>query len=139
MIMLIWCSSDDTPHLSKASIIFQSHHALSSPPTYSDLLFIRQVSELVARRAAAYLATAIHALWYLRTSSEGLMPECAGHMTIGSNGSVIEKYPAFRSQCQAHVDELTAMSGADPHSVVLEIADEAAIFGAAVAAACLKD
>ncbi|KAF2843454.1 actin-like ATPase domain-containing protein [Patellaria atrata CBS 101060] len=126
--------ADDTPLLSKSSAAFYSQHPLSTPPSYADLLFIRQVAQVVSRRAAAYLAVGIHSLWQLRLVAEGLTAASNGHMTIGCNGSVIEKYPGFRQQCQAYLDDLTALSGADPHSVVLEIADEAAIFGAAVAA-----
>jgi hexokinase len=62
----------------------------------------------------------------------------AEHMSIGCNGSVIEKYPFFRELCQSHLDELTTTSGAAPKSITLEIAHESAIFGAAVAVCCLE-
>jgi len=117
----------------------QSKHPLSIPPTYADLHFVRRVCQLVSQRAAAYLATAIHGLWSLRTSAEGLSPASAGHVTIGCNGAVIEKYPSFKALCQTYLDELTELSGAEPHSVVLETAIESAIFGAAVAVCCIED
>jgi hexokinase len=60
-------------------------------------------------------------------------------VTIGCNGSVIEKYPYFKDLCQSYLDELTGLSGAEPHSVVLETAIESAIFGAAVGVSCLQD
>jgi hexokinase len=59
-------------------------------------------------------------------------------MSIGCNGSVIEKYPFFRELCQSHLDELVIASGASPKSVALEIALESAIYGAAVAVCCLE-
>ncbi|KAF1947920.1 actin-like ATPase domain-containing protein [Clathrospora elynae] len=129
---------DDSKHLTNATALFQAKHPLSKPPTYNDIHFIRQVSQLVSHRAAAFLATGIHALWALRTESEGLTPTSAGRMSIGCNGSVIEKYPLFRELCQSHLDELTTASGAEPKSISLEIALESAIFGAAVAVCCLE-
>ncbi|KAI4707166.1 hypothetical protein J4E89_008105 [Alternaria sp. Ai002NY15] len=129
---------DDSKNLTSATALFQSKHPLSKPPTYNDIQFVRQVSQLVSHRAAAFLATGIHALWALRTESEGLTPASAGRMSIGCNGSVIEKYPCFRELCQSHLHELTAASGAEPNSVSLEIAVESAIYGAAVSVCCLE-
>lgn len=129
---------DNSKHYSNATALFQQKHPLNKPPTYNDIHFIRQVSQLVSHRAAAFLATGIHALWALRIKSEGLTPMLAEHMSIGCNGSVIEKYPFFRELCQSHLDELTTASGAAAKSITLEIAHESAIFGAAVAVCCLE-
>jgi hexokinase len=129
---------DNSKHLTNATALFQTRHPLSKPPTYNDIQFVRQVSQLVSHRAAAFLATGIHALWILRTESEGLTPATAGRMSIGCNGSVIEKYPSFRELCQSHLDDLTTASGAGPKSIALEIAMDSAIFGAAVAVCCLE-
>jgi hexokinase len=130
---------DNSKHLTNAAALFQTKHPLSKPPTYNDIQFVRQISQLVSHRAAAFLATGIHALWVLRTQSEGLTPASAGRMSIGCNGSVIEKYPSFRELCQSHLDDLTTASGAGPRSISLEIAMESAIFGAAVAVCCLEE
>ncbi|KAF2133267.1 actin-like ATPase domain-containing protein [Dothidotthia symphoricarpi CBS 119687] len=130
---------DNSKHLTNATAFFQSRHALSKPPSYNDIQFVRQISQLVTHRAAAFLATGIHALWSLRTAAEGLTPASAGPMSIGCNGSVIEKYPCFRDLCQSHLDELTSASGAQAKSISLEIAIESAIYGAAVAVCCLED
>ncbi|KAF2196250.1 actin-like ATPase domain-containing protein [Delitschia confertaspora ATCC 74209] len=131
--------ADETKSLSQGSSLFQTRHPLSKPPSYSDISFVRQISQLVSHRAAGYLAAGIHALWSLRIKSEGLTPAEAGHMAIGCNGSVIEKYPYFRQLCQSHLDELTVMSGAERGDVKLEVAVESAIFGAAVAVCCLEE
>jgi len=129
---------DDSPNLFKASTVLQKHHSLPSPPSVSDLRFVQQICQIVSHRAAGYLATGIHALWSLRTSVEGLSPASAGQVTIGCNGSVVESYPSFRKVAQKYLDELIELSGGEPHSVILEMANEAAIFGAAVAACCLE-
>ncbi|KAF2867572.1 hexokinase-1 [Massariosphaeria phaeospora] len=130
---------DETKNHTNAIALFQSRHPLSKPPTYNDIQFVRQVSQLVSHRAAAFLAAGIHSLWNLRITSEGLTPTTAGRLAIGCNGSVIEKYPLFRDLCQSHLDELTTASGAEPNSISLEVAVESAIFGAAVAVCCLEE
>ncbi|KAF2645079.1 hexokinase-1 [Massarina eburnea CBS 473.64] len=130
---------DESKNLNNAIALFQSKHPLSKPPSYNDIHFIRQISQLVSHRAAAFLAAGIHALWVLRIESEGMTPATAGKLAIGCNGSVIEKYPLFRELCQSHLDELTTSSGAEPKSISLEIAVESAIFGAAVAVCCLEE
>jgi hexokinase len=100
--------------------------------------FIQQVSRIVTRRAAAYLAVCIHALWKLRNSTEGISPTSSEPLSIGCNGSVIEKYPRFRQMTQEYLDQLTAISGARPGVVTLECAIESTIFGAAVAVCCAQ-
>ncbi|KAF2429161.1 actin-like ATPase domain-containing protein [Tothia fuscella] len=129
---------DDSPHLSKGAAAFQKYHPLRIPPSVPDLHYVRQVCQLVSRRAAAYLATGIHALWFLRTEAENLVPSTADTVSIGCNGSVIERYPAFRSTCQSFLDDLVELSGGNRNSVILEVAYESAIFGAAVAVCCLE-
>lgn len=110
---------------------------MANSPSTTDLLFVKQICQLVSRRAAAYLATAAHALWVMRALSEGLAVQEAGHLSIGCNGSVIQQYPGFRELTQKHLDDLVDLSGGQGHSIVLETAEEAAIFGAAVAAASI--
>lgn len=129
---------DGSKHLTMASALLQSKHPLSKPPSYNDIQFVRQVSQLVSHRAAGFLATGIHALWVLRATAEGLTPASAGRMSIGCNGSVIEKYPLFKELCQEHLNELAVASGAEAGSIKLEIAVESAIFGAAVSVCSLE-
>ncbi|KAI9661177.1 MAG: hypothetical protein M1821_009504 [Bathelium mastoideum] len=133
--------SDDTPDLSKSLTTIQKAHRFITIPSYADLLFVRNVSHLVSRRAAAYLATGIHALCSLRTRSEGLSPATVGHTSIACNGSVIEKYPGFREATQTVLDQLVEMDGGlkrEQHGgVSLDIAYESAICGAAVAVCCV--
>lgn len=131
--------SDSSTNLAAACASFQQHHPLhSGPPALADLRFIKQVTTLVSSRAAAYLATAIHALWSTRLSSEGIKPDEAGHVTIACNGTVMERYPGFRERCQGMLDRLTGISGAH-EKVTLEMARESSIFGAAVAVACMEE
>jgi hexokinase len=130
---------DESTSLSKAIAILQQQHPLSTPPSISDMKFVRQITQLVSHRAAALLATVIHALWSLRASAKGISLSSIGHVTIGCNGTVIERYPGFRTLSQRYIDALTTFSGASPNAVALEMAVESALFGAAVAVSCLED
>lgn len=131
--------SDGSANLAKAKAVFLQAHALCSPPRLNELQFIRDVSQLVAQRAAVYLATALHALWTVRTTAEGLEPGESSHVTIACDGTIVEKYPDFRESCQRHLDELCVLSGTSKGAVTLEMAPESSIFGAAVAVCCLED
>ena len=131
--------SDESPNLANASADFLRAHRLPSKPRLADWKFMQTLATLISHRAEAYLATALHALWRLRTASEGLEPGEASHVTIACNGTLVEKYPGFRSTCQGYIDELCTMSGASKGAVTLEMAPESSIFGAAVAVCCLED
>ena len=99
---------------------------------------MQAASRAVTGRAAALLAAGIHALWTLYYASNGRSAATVGPVAVGCNGSVVERYPRFRERTQRVLDELTALSGAPPAAVVLEVAQESAIFGAAVSVGCLK-
>lgn len=129
--------SDSSRKLDKARAVFLQAHPLRSAPRTRDLEFIRDIASLISRRAAAYLATAMHALWRVRTEVEGL--QSAAGVTIACNGTIIEKYPGYRERCQRHLDDLCEQSGASRGAVALSMAPESSIFGAAVAVACMEE
>lgn len=131
--ILAMFESDTSSKLSNASAAFISAHPTRTPPKTSELQFIRKIAQLVSRRASAYLATALHALWVVRTRSEGLEPGEASHVTIACDGSMVEKYPGFRARTQDYLDELCVLSGAGIGTVTLALTPESSIFGAAVA------
>jgi hexokinase len=61
-----------------------------------------------------------------------------GRVAVGCNGSVIERYPGFMQRSQEYLNRLIEGDGAERDSVVLEVAWESAIYGAAVAVGCLE-
>ncbi|KAK2808590.1 hypothetical protein FQN50_004622 [Emmonsiellopsis sp. PD_5] len=182
---------DTSPSLSASSAYLQKHHNFVNPPSPSDLQFLKQICGYVTTRAAAYIATAIHALWCLRNSNEDIPPTPDSSMkgdqdldslqtlenaaakrqstsstlnvSIACEGAVISKYPGFREQCQQYLNELTMedksegtpptppLSPGDSEAaspskkpisstiaaptIMLDLAPESAIFGAAVAVA----
>lgn len=131
--------SDETANLSDAWLQFCESHPLSVRPPRTDLRFVQTVARLVSQRAQTYIAVAIHALWMVRTISEGLLPTEASELTVACNGTVIEKYPGFRFNCQRVLDELCISSGAPAGTINLQMASESSIYGAAVAVACITD
>lgn len=131
--------SDRTPDLSNASAAFHASHPMRSPPKLNELEFIRDVGRLASRRAAAYLATSLHALWAVRTDAEGIEPGESSHVTIACDGSMVEKYPGFRQCAQRYLDSLCVLSGSSEGAVTLDLAPESSIYGAAVAVACMVE
>ena len=106
-------------------ILFESE---ASPPSdVGDLQLIRHICQCVSRRAAAYLATALQALWKLHNDCNDVAIPISAPMTVGCHGSVILKYPGLFERCQSYLD---------PNKVILERAENATIIGAAIAAAC---
>ncbi|KAL1589083.1 hypothetical protein WHR41_01938 [Cladosporium halotolerans] len=137
--------ADPDPALSTASATFLASHRLppSAPaPRQEDWLFLRTTAQLVSRRAQAYLATALHALWRLRTREEGLEPGCDGSaVSIACNGTLAEKYPGFLQGTQGVLDALCGEGmgvGEGGRKVALEMAPESSILGAAVAVCCAE-
>jgi len=63
-------------------------------------------------------------------------------LSIACDGSVINKYPGFKDQCQAYLDLLAqqtakseALDASTRQFIILELAPDSPIFGAAVAVA----
>jgi hexokinase len=141
--ILAMLEEDSSPGLSKSEAYLEKTLLLPRAPSYADLAFLRTATESISRRAAAYLATAIHALWFLEKENSGVNPASTSgdvKTTISCNGSVIVKYPGFRTRCEGYIREMimSDSSAAEElriEAVVLEPAEEAAILGAAVAVA----
>ncbi|GBF62750.1 hexokinase [Trichophyton mentagrophytes] len=177
--------ADASPALDKSAAMLTASHAFAVPPSTADMQFLQTVCKCVSRRGAAYLATAIYSLWRLSNESESPASspeqtkddlllakdstttttttttattdlEVGQAVTIACDGTVINKYPGFRSTCQAYLNSLTAHANANSSSdadtsdsgsdsatetepdkpmISLDPAPESGIFGAAVAVA----
>ncbi|KAL2821045.1 hypothetical protein BJX63DRAFT_253012 [Aspergillus granulosus] len=158
--IVAFIEADASPFLSASAALLQKEHTFCSAPSQEDLQFLLRVCQTVSKRAAGYLATAIHSMWCLRNEAEfpdvpsspssskgpvtvtesGTDPRS---LAIACDGSVINKYPGFRDRCQSYLNQLTQetnLARGSPHSseescVRLEPAPESAILGAAVAVA----
>lgn len=147
---------DSSASLSSSAARLQKEHTFPSFPPVEDLRFLRRVCQVVSRRAAGYLATAIHSMWCLSneveysTTPSVLDPlakespkvtvvesdDSAKNLSIACDGTVINKYPGFRDTCQNYLDQLTEKTNPNSGaSIRLDPAPESAILGAAVAVA----
>ncbi|KAF7718366.1 Hexokinase [Penicillium ucsense] len=154
---IVACIEDDSSaSMSTSAALLQKLHTFPSFPPIEDLRFLRRVCQVVSRRAAGYLATAIHSMWCLRnevecpttlstpddlvkSTSEVTVVESDDtekNVSIACDGTVINKYPGFRDTCQTYLDRVSAESHHTVGSAIrLEAAPESAILGAAVAVA----
>jgi hexokinase len=134
--------ADTSVQLSRSGAHLEKLWYMTSPLSPSDLLFLRAVAESISNRATVYLAVALHALWTLQkeTNVNPTTPFGTPKTSIACTGSVIEKYPNFRTRCEGYIADMIAVSDRSfgsfpPELVVLEVIDDAAILGAAVAVA----
>ncbi|KAL9614903.1 MAG: hypothetical protein Q9167_000645 [Letrouitia subvulpina] len=126
---------DTYPALSLSCQIFRDRFPSSTPPTPVDMHFVRQVILSVSHRSQSYFTAAIHALSsILQSTDEGNLTRDLDHVSIGCDGSVINKYPEYMSRSQELLDQLVAMEANGHKRVVLESAGESAVLGAGVAA-----
>jgi hexokinase len=135
--------------LTRAAASFLQAHPIGSTtsghlhaPTIAEWTFVRDIIQLVTHRAAAYLAVALHALWRVRVESEveaSMGSPVDPRVTIACHGTIIERYPGYRERCQQVLDRLCAAEGETrPGTILLAVAPESSIFGAAVAVGCLE-
>ncbi|KAL4794170.1 hypothetical protein BDV19DRAFT_199369 [Aspergillus venezuelensis] len=156
--IVAFIEADSSPLLTASATLLQKEHTFASPPAPEDLQFLLRVCQTVSRRAAGYLATAIHSMWCLRNEAESpnslpsplakgpsevTITETDNCLSIACDGSVINKYPGFRDRCQTYLNQLAQETNTsqglqvseDVPCIRLEPAPESAIFGAAVAVA----
>ncbi|KAL2218023.1 putative hexokinase [Thermoascus aurantiacus ATCC 26904] len=128
--IVAFLEADTSPSLASSCALLQKEHTFHVSPSVDDLRFLRRVCSVVSRRAAGYLATAIHSIWCLRNeaefpvssstsvpstkqaeeSTQVTVTECeeqqSRSLTIACDGSVINKYPGFKDRCQKYLDVL---------------------------------
>lgn len=126
---------DHSRDLEKSNAYLQGILGLDLTPTTAEMTFLRLAAQSISKRAASYIAVAIHALWAVETK---VSATASSKTTIACNGTVIGKYPGFRSRCENYISDIIkddAEEGQADSEVFLEMADDAAILGAAVAVA----
>ena len=140
--ILAMVEADTSPQFSTSGTYLEKVWCMAVPPSQQDLLFLRAVAESISTRAAAYLAVAIHALWTLQkeTDINPTTPFGTPKTSIACTGGVMEKYPNFRTRCEGFIEQMIGVTQPEfapfrPETVALEMTDEAALLGAAVAVA----
>ena len=132
---------DTSPSLNNSRFLLQDRHPSATLPTYYDIDFIRRTVQAVSCRSSAFLTTGVHALSSLLNDLETHdspqnQLDLLDHVSIGCDGSVINKYPGFMASSQKIMDQLVSM---EPNNgmkrVVLERTVDSAVLGAGVAVA----
>jgi hexokinase len=130
---------DRSKNMRDSVSMLQTAFGLATPPTLDEVAFLRAAAEAISYRASAYISVAVHALWALQKDADINPKSATGNpkTSIACNGSVILKYPGFRTRCEGLLRQMIADEGRGSANddVVLQSTEEAAVFGAAVAVA----
>ncbi len=129
--------NDNSHDLTDTISLLHQRHPSIHKPTPRDAYFIQQTIRFVTNRSIAYFATGIHALASLLQELEyntGLQDNL-DHISIGCDGSVINKYPMYMERAQEILDQMFTRWDSAGKSVILEKTQDSAVLGAGIAAA----
>ena len=113
--------------------LFHQQYPSAHHPCEKDFTFIKDVVRRVSTRSIAYFTVGIHALTAVLQSLDPLKME---HITIGCDGSIINKYPSYIERAQAMLDQMIESDTLQGKmGVSLERTTDSAVLGAAVAGA----
>lgn len=138
---LAWIENDTSHDLRDTISLLDQWHPSSHKPTPRDAYFIQQTVRSVTKRSIAYFATGVHALASLLQELEcntGLQDDF-DHMSIGCDGSVINKYPMYMERAQEILDQMFTRERPSGNGVILEKTRDSAVLGAGIAAALAAD
>lgn len=125
---------DNSHSLLSSCLLFQERHPSSGSLSSADIHFIRHIIRCVSRRSSAYFTAGVHALSsLLHDLSES--DDASDHVSIGCDGSVINKYPGYMARSQEIMDQLIVLEGKGRKRVILEKTINSAVLGAGVAGA----
>ncbi|KAI4131057.1 MAG: hypothetical protein LQ341_006396 [Variospora aurantia] len=132
--------ADTHPWLSPSRKLFHETYSLAQPPTPAEMRFIREVILSVSLRSRRYFTAAVYALSSLLHDLDRPNLQAVDHISIGCDGSVVNKYPGYMEKSQVLLDQLTRLEDGSGRArgrkrVVLESAGESAVLGAGVAVA----
>ena len=130
---LAFIDIDTSNGFAASRALFHQRHPYARLPSERDIMFIKDVVRRVSIRSIAYFTVGIHALTALLQRLETIDMD---YVTIGCDGSIINKYPGYMERVQATLDQMIEY---DHHQgkmrVNLERTTDSAVLGAAVAAA----
>ena len=128
---------DKSAGLTATRNLLHEKHQSSVRPSFQDAAFIQKVVISVSRRSIAYFAAGVHALTSLLQDleTEAGLESGLDHVSIGCDGSVINKYPGYMETAQETLDQLQATEAKGRKRVLLEKTQDSAVLGAGVAGA----
>lgn len=128
---------DKSAGLAATRSLLHEKHQSPVRPSFRDAAFIQNVVVSVSRRSIAYFAAGVHALTSLLQDLdlEAGLESGLDHVSIGCDGSVINKYPCYMEAAQETLDQLQATEAKDRKRALLEKTQDSAVLGAGVAGA----
>ena len=124
---------DESHGLAVSCSLFHQRYPSSRQPTERDIMFIQGVVRRVSTRSIAYFTVGIHALTAVLQKLDTVE---MGHITIGCDGSIINKYPNYMERTQAIINQMVESDNVHGQMKVrLERTTDSAVLGAAVAGA----
>lgn len=130
---LAFIDLDTSNGLNNSRASFHQRYPSSHVPSERDIVFIKDVVKWVSTRSMAYFTVGIHALTALLQKLETVH---VNRVTIGCDGSIINKYPEYMERAQVMLDQMIKFDHVQENmEVMLERTTESAVLGAAVAAA----
>ena len=130
---LAFVDTDTSHELAASRALFHQRHQCPHLPSERDIMFIKDVVRRVSTRSIVFFAVGIHALTALLQRAETIDLD---HITIGCDGSVINKYPGYMERAQAILNQMIEYNHLHKKmKVILERTTDSAVLGAAVAGA----
>lgn len=125
---------DTSADLLSTRTLLQKLHPSSQAPTAADAQSVQRIITSISRRSVAFFAMAVHALTSIVQDLD-VEAESLDHITIGCDGSVINKYPQYMTSAQVTLDQMREVENGGRKRVLLEETVDASVLGAAVAGA----
>lgn len=130
---LAFIDTDTSHKLAASRALFHQRYQCPHLPSERDMMFIKDVVRRVSTRSIDYFVVGIHALTALLQTAETIDLD---HITIGCDGSVINKYPGYMERAQTILDQMIEYDHFHRKMrVMLESTTDSPVLGAAVAAA----
>ena len=130
---LAFIDTDTSHELAASRALFHQRHHSPRLPSERDMIFIKDVVRRVSTRSIMYFTVGIHALVALLQKLESVDMD---HITIGCDGSIINKYPNYMERAQATLDQMIESEHLHTNlRVSFERTTDSAVLGAAVSGA----
>ena len=126
---------DTSTDLAKTRDVLHERYPSAFRPSFADADFIQKVVHSIAERSIAYFAAGVYALTSLLQDleAEAGFDIVLDHISIGCDGSVINKYPGYMEKAQETLDRMRILEGKGRKSVLLEKTQDSAVLGAGIA------
>ena len=124
---------DESGELVLSRSLFHQWYPSPRCPSEKDMMFVKDVVRRVSTRSIAYFTVGIHALTAVLQRLDTIEMD---HITIGCDGSIINKYPSYIERAQATLNQMIESGDSQGKiRVSLERTTDSAVLGAAVAGA----